>query len=1032
MPIPLPDGLYEHLITKQLQERLDGLDGQRRCELAEVDRADTAHRFARHLAGEIERALEAVPDKQRPALQIQIANRLLNALDGLTPALSPSQSEIGPDGKELRAVYRGAIPARPTTPMSSSTLLTRSRSEPSIGAELAHEVASADRIDILVAFITMSGVRALRAELEEFSRRVDGRGLRVLTTVFSGVTEAEAVAFLARLPGAEVRISYDTRRTRLHAKAWLFQRNSQLHSAYVGSANLTATALGSGHEWMVKLCAADLPHVIEKFRGTFESLWNDPEFEPFDPADAGDAEQLRVALRGERSEVAELTAFFQLKPFPFQLEILERLDAQRIAHGRHRNLVVAATGTGKTMVAAFDYKRQADRQGVPPRLLFLAHREELLTQARSVFRNVLRDHSFGELLSGGREPERWEHVFATIQSAGMRGILTRLGPEHFRYVVVDECHHAPSDSYRALVPHLRPDILLGLTATPERSDGKSLLADFDDNIAAELRIWDALERQLLVPFEYYGIADSVGLERVRWTRAGYDRDELEQVYTGNEKRVDLVVEQLSQRVARLGDVRALAFCVSVAHAEYMARAFEARGIPALAIHGGSAAEVRAAAPKALRRREYNVLCTCDLYNEGIDLPFVDTLLFLRPTQSSTLFLQQLGRGLRLGEDDDSKKSCLVLDFIGRHRAEFRFDVTLSALSGIPRSRLVNAVEEGFPYLPSGCVLKLDAVSREHVLTSLREHLQRRRKLADELRELVEQTKQPPSLRQFLDRTERELEDVYNGSSGWTGLRRQAGLLPGEDPAADDLSRRLAWLLHTDDPARIAVLRAATRDVRAIDSDLTRRRFAMLAFQMEHRGVIRTAEEVANYFKTQPVVRGELAELADVLESVSSSPGVVHPVPEWPLGLHCHYARREIVAAIGYVRPGEKGKTPQGGILKLDSERRELLFVTLDKSHHSFSPTTRYRDYAISPDLFHWETQSVASVDQESGRRYTESPDNGWTFHLFVRVDRSSAYAYAGPAVRLSHEGDRPIAITWRLEYPLSPGLYSRYASLAQG
>lgn len=1032
MPAPLPDGLYEHIITDGLHQGLGELDTQRRVERGEIDTADTAHRFARHLAAEIERSLETVPEKARPQAQVAIANRLLEALRSAVPEAGTTDARIREEGSELRAIYRAAAPARPTTPMSSSTLLTRSRSEPSLGLELAREVASANHVDVLVAFITMSGVRALRSELEAFARRGTGLRLRVLTTVFSGITEPEAVEFLARLPGAEVRVSYDTRRTRLHAKAWLFQRDSQLHSAYIGSANLTSTALGSGQEWMVKVCAADLPHVVEKFRGTFESLWNDAEFERFDPDSESSQDRLRLGLRGDRADATEFAAFFQLKPFPFQQEILDRLDAERIAHGRMRNLVVAATGTGKTVVAAFDYKRQMERSGVTPRLLFLAHRGELLKQARDVFRHVLRDHAFGELLDGDHEPERWEHVFSTIQSAGSRSLLARLGPQHFRYVVVDECHHAPSDSYQALIPHLEPDILLGLTATPERSDGKSLLGDFGGRIAAELRIWDALDRQLLVPFEYYGISDGVNLEHVRWSRAGYDHDELERVYTGNEKRVDLIVEQLGQRVANLKQVRALAFCVSVAHAEFMARALTARGLPALAIHGGSSSNERSDAPRRLQRRECNVLCTCDLYNEGVDLPFVDTLLFLRPTQSVTLFLQQLGRGLRHGEEGETKKtSCLVLDFIGRQRAEFRFDGIYSALSGVPRSRLTKALEEGFPYLPSGCVFKLDAVSREHVLASLREHLRKRSRLVDEVRELHAETGQVPSLRDFLDETPRDLEDVYDDRAGWTGLLRQAGVISGEDAEADDLSRRLGWLLHTDERARFDTWRAAAEGV-APSSELERRRFTMLAFQLQNRGIVKTAEETAEYFRRKTPVSIELRDLADVLDDRLATANPIQPVVDWPLVLHAHYGRREIVAAIGYTIAGAKGRTPQGGILKIADKRQELLFVTLDKSHHSFSPTTRYRDYAISPELFHWETQSVASVDQESGKRYTESPGNGWTFHLFVRSDRDAPYAYLGPVRRVSHEGDRPIAITWRLEYPMSAALFARYATLAQG
>jgi superfamily II DNA or RNA helicase/HKD family nuclease len=1032
MPRPLPDGLYEHVLTHGLGEAIEALGAHRKHTLGELDPADAAGVLARHVAQEVERVLAELPAADRAEKQIALANRVLDVLrDEASDGRSVVQEEHVREARQLRAVFTVSEPRRPTTPLSSSTLLTRNRAEPSLGAELASEIASADRIDVLMAFVTVSGVRALRSGLDEFALRgagggVEGARLRVLTTVFSGITEVEALEALARLPGVQVKVSHDVRRTRLHAKAWLFHRETGLHTAYVGSANLTATALGGGQEWMVKVCAADLPHVIEKFQGTFESLWNDPEFEAFDVRDEVGVRRLRAALEaetGSRSEEAQ-RAFFDLRPFPFQSEILDRLEVERSVHGRRRNLVVAATGTGKTVVAAFDYQREAQRLGVPPRLLFVAHRYELLDQARGTFRHVLRDGAFGEILADGREPEAWTHVFATIQSAARQDLAARFGADYFHYVVVDECHHAPAESYRRIVEGLRPQILLGLTATPERSDGKSLLADFDHHIAAELRIWHALERQLLVPFEYYGVSDNTDLTRVRWSRTGYDAAELANLYTGNEARVDLLLAQLRARVADVRRIRALAFCVSVEHAEYMARELTRRGLPALAVHGGTPDAERSDAPRKLRGREVNVLCTCDLYNEGVDLPFVDTLLFLRPTASATLFLQQLGRGLR---HDQGKASCLVLDLIGRHHAAFRFDRLLGAISGVARAQLPRAVERGFPFLPSGCVLQLDAVARQQILESIRLHTTRRSQLVEDLRELKAHGG-VPTLARFLEDTERDLDDVYGDRGGWASLLRDAGAFPQDAVVEDELSRRVGWLTHVDDPERMALWTRPPDDVQELD-ELGRRRYAMLGYQLEHRGVLKTAEEVAAYVTSNAPVALELSQLREVLSERLSIARAVQPVAEWPLLLHRHYSRREIVAAIGFVRAGAKGSIPQGGILKLADERRELLFVTLDKSGKSFSPSTRYRDYAISTDLFHWETQSSASVARESGRRYIESATNGWTFYLFVRTDPEATYAFLGPVKYDKHAGDRPIAITWRIETPMPAGLAERFKTL---
>ncbi|MGE3544402.1 MAG: DUF3427 domain-containing protein, partial [Kofleriaceae bacterium] len=623
-------------------------------------------------------------------------------------------------------------------------------------------------------------------------------------------------------------------------------------------------------------------------------------------------------------------------------------------------------------------------------------------------------------------------VFASIQSAG--DLVARFGPTHFRHVVVDECHHVPAKSYQAIVPSLQPEILVGLTATPERSDNQSLLPDFDGHIAAELRLWHALDDQLLVPFEYYGIADGVDLRQVRWTRTGYDAAALGDLYTGHTARADLIRHQLVRRVSNPHAIRALGFCVSVQHAELMAARFTAAGIPALAVSGDSPDRDRA--PDLLRDHTVNVLFTCDLYNEGVDLPFVDTLLLLRPTQSATLFLQQLGRGLR---HHRGKTSCLVLDFIGQHRDEFRFDAVLSALTSIPRARLRKAVEDGFPFLPSGCALQLDPVARDEILRSLRAVIGGPKRLAAELRELaLEAEGRRPTLAQFLDRTGRELDEIYD-AGGWTTLQRAAGLATladGEDASEiNDLSRRLGRLCHIDEPGRLRsyrqILAEALSSPPTLDA-LARRQMLMLESQLNHRGVLRAAEEAAQYLARRPSIVREFDELREVLEDRIGVAEDKRPVPDWSLALHRHYSRREIAAGVGYISDGDKSLNLQTGILQLKDSRRELLFVTLDKSGKGFSPTTRYRDYAISPELFHWETQANASVTRPSGRRYVDSTANGWSFFLFVRTDPEATFAFLGPVHYESHSGDRPIAITWRLELAMPGALYERYALLRAG
>jgi hypothetical protein len=624
-----------------------------------------------------------------------------------------------------------------------------------------------------------------------------------------------------------------------------------------------------------------------------------------------------------------------------------------------------------------------------------------------------------------------DHLFATVASLRSRGLIDHLGPSYWDHVVVDECHHVPAASYRDVVPRLTPQVLVGLTATPERSDGQSLLDDLQGHVAAEVRLWHALERQLLVPFEYYGIHDGIDehpMAALRWTRGkGYDEAALDGLYTGDDARADLALAQLRRRAGALRDVRALGFYVGIGHANFMAAHFTRHGLPAIALHGESSADLRDRGRRMLERGEIQVIFTCDLYNEGVDLPFVDTILLLRPTQSATLFLQQLGRGLRL---HPGKACCLVLDFIGQHRQEFRFDSVLGTLTGLPRGRLIAAVEHGFPFLPSGCSMALDEVAQATILRSLRTAVEARWAVlvaeAQAVARAAEGT--PVTLATFLQEGGRELDDIYRHGS-WTRLVCEAGLREGAaDPEA---CHRLGRLVHIDDPGRLRRIQSLL-DGKDPVATTERREALMLGYQIQHEARhLMAAEDVGGWLRDRPGVRDELRELAGVLGERVRAPASVVPVPDWPLVLHRHYMRREILTACGYWT--EAKKTPQQqGVLRMDDQRRELLFVTLDKSDRGFSPTTRYRDFAISREEFHWETQNSVSADGDTARRYADHAARGWSIHLLVQTEKGEPFAYLGPVHHLRSEGTRPIAIVWRLEHLLPGGLFQQYATLAGG
>ncbi len=1025
MTHPLPEGVYESLRTARLDRELSGL-ADLTPRFAPVEAADEPHVLARHVAAAVERALSGESD---PARRLALVNDLLGRLEA-------GDEQIADRSEQLVVLSRAAAPGvhrlvRPVTPLSSAALLTNAPEEPSLGAELRAELGSADRVDLLCAFVRWHGIRVLEEQLDLLHSR--GVPLRVITTTYVGATEQRAVDALVRRYRAQVKVCYETRSTRLHAKAWLFRRGSGFDTAFVGSSNLSRSALVDGLEWNVRLSAVATPDLVRKFAGTFDSYWADPAFVDYDPDRPADADRLRAALRSDRITAgASPVSGLEVRPYPHQTTILEALEAERTVHDRHRNLVVAATGTGKTVVAALDYAQL--RQTWPrARLLFVAHRREILEQSRRAYREVLADGAFGEIYVGGERPERWDHVFASVQSLAAHGV-ERLPPDHYDVVVVDEFHHAQAPTYRRLLDHLAPRELLGLTATPERGDGVDVRAHFDGRTAHELRLWDALSADLLVPFHYFGVADDVDLRSVQWKRGTYDVAALDGVYTGNDARAAKVLRETRDKVTDVLAMRALGFCVSVAHARYMAEVFSRAGIPSLAVSGATPPAERAEALRRLHDRELNCLFAADLFNEGLDLPQIDTVLFLRPTQSATVFLQQLGRGLRRAP---GKAVLTALDFIGQHRREFRFDVRYRALTGSTRRGLVDDIERGFPFLPSGSQLVLDRVARQTVLDNVRQQLRfSRRDLVADVRSHGDLT-----LGRYLAESGRDLADVYRQSGSWTAVRRDAGLpAPAAGPDESALLKRMVAFAHVDDPERAEVYTRLADPSGPGYADLTEREQClarMLFFLLwPDRGGMSSYAEGIGRLRRHPAVCAETRELVgwrlDRARHVPRALGA--GLQHVPILSHAHYRREEVLAGFGWASMTRKAHGHAQGVAWAPATRTDALLVNLRKTERDFSPTTMYRDYAISPDRFHWESQNATAVASETGQRYVNHRARGTHVALFVRESPTDEMGPApflclGLGDYVEHRGERPIAITWALRRAM-PGETFRMAGVA--
>ncbi len=1010
-------------MTRDLEENLQRL-ASLTPDLRKVDDADVPHVLSRHVAAAVEHALRSARSTDQ---RLHIVNRILEQLEDLDDQVVAPPSQLLRLAGEAGPGIVAMPDVRPATPLADAALLTNAHGEPNLGGELRAELDTADEVDLLCAFVKWHGIRLLEQELRRLCDR--RASFRVITTTYMGATERAAVDRLVREFGADVRIQYDAQRTRLHAKAWLFRRRTEFDTAYVGSSNLSRAALLDGVEWNVRLSRVATPALLEKFRATFDTYWNDSSYESYDPD--SDRDRLDDALAeaggdGSRHRVTISLSGLEVRPYRYQQEMLEAIEAERTEHGRHRNLVVAATGTGKTVVAALDYRRLCDQAGERPSLLFIAHRKEILDQSLRTYREVLADASFGERYVAGARPERWKHVFASVQSLTSYGIRN-IPPDAYDVVVVDEFHHAEAATYRRILDHLAPRELLALTATPERADGTDVRSFFNGRIAAELRLWDALGADLLCPFHYFAVADGTDLRQIAWKRGRYDDGGLSSLYTGNDTRAAIVLKQLRDKVLDIGAMRALGFCVSVAHAEFMARRFNEAGVRALAVSGNTPAADRERALADLKERRVNALFAADLFNEGLDLPDVDTVLFLRPTESATVFLQQLGRGLRR---TPTKAVLTVLDFVGHQRKEFRFDLKLRALTGETRGGLARQLPKGFPFLPSGCQIVMDEQAQAIVLENIRGQVASRwPQIVNELRSYADR-----DLPTFLAQTGVELADIVGqGRHSWTELRRTAGVPTRSGSILEQqLLKRIRAFAHVDDRDRSEAYRRLLSDAPPAYSALSpaeQRLARMLFFSLwPDGGGHGSLDEGLAALLREEATRDELTTVIEL--AFDAGRHAAHPLTgalaDVPLRVHARYQREEILAALDHASTERRPNSFREGVLYVPKLNVDAFFVTLRKSEADYSPTTMYRDYPISPTIFHWESQSTTSVASTTGQRYLSRES---TVLLFAREAQrnefgTAPYLFLGPAHYRSHRGERPIAITWELDHAMPTDFFT--------
>lgn len=1023
----LKKGIYEHIINKAIEN--DMRDAEKSglvCMQQPVDSAESPQILANYLANAIRQRLEEAETQQD---RVALVNRIMadaglvddvqisRPADLLTEVMTRQMSVIQNETRTQTA--------RPISGFRVSNLFTGGNSTLSLGEEIRREIASADEICFIVSFLKVSGVRIFLDDLKKFCSR-EGTRLRIITTTYCGATQAKAIEQLSELPNTEIRISYNTDIERLHAKSYIFLRNSGMNTAYIGSSNLSKSAQTDGLEWNMRVTNVENPHIIKTALATFEMYWNSPNFEDFC---IGGIEKFNKEINRNVFHKEGTEALYQhYVLLPHQKQILDKLRVEREDRANFRNLIVAATGTGKTVISAFDYQDFVFSHK-RTRILFTAHREEILRQSLNTYRSVLQDANFGTLWVGTARPyddSGYEHLFVSISMFNFRfdELFSRFESDYYDYIVIDEAHHSQADSYRKLFGHFRPKILVGLTATPERMDGRDLRPDFGGRISAEIRLPQALQAGLLTPFQYFCVSDDTDLsDDSLWCGQKYNLERLADKLCA-QKRAKLIVDALHKYLADEYICRALCFCVNKRHADFMAEQLRLYGFNAQSLTSDTPAEERKQLVRSLRDGTLHYLCVVDIFNEGVDIPEVDTVLFLRPTESLTVFLQQLGRGLRLSA---GKTELTVLDFVAQANRKYDFASRFRALTLHPEKNIQKQIKEGFTLLPMGCSIVMEKMARQYILDNIQSAIYNKTRIVREINTYTT----VPTISQFLENNGQDIRVLYQGANCWSSLKRAAGRISYKDDAVTRrLEKGMSNLLHhnTFSFLRFVERFIAGENVHLDEDNATYSLmlyYALFQDRIDKSGFGTIYEALESVFRPEyECFRQEISEILSYLMAslnIRTMPIGEDAIPG--LELYGCYTREEIFTLAGRQTAIKRMQGTAVGVFNLPEHNAVLLFVTLNKSEKDFSPSTQYDDYLINENYFHWQSQNKDSHNNPGGRRYTEQKQNHNKIILFVREEKRDGFGNTMPfhcfglVDYVSSHGDFPMNVTWRLHKP---------------
>jgi superfamily II DNA or RNA helicase/HKD family nuclease len=931
---------------------------------------------------------------------------------------------------------------------------------------LKFELLTADAADFMVSFIRWSGLQLLLRPFDELNKQ--NKRIRILTSTYMKITEPKALQRLLELDNVEVKI-YSTGNKSFHTKAYMFNRSSGMDTTIIGSSNMSKSALESGYEWNVKLPnSAHIP-VGEQAHQIFEQMWADEaaipltseflqEYKKEYDTKVQRAQKLSPIIdKNERIKHARLLSGSsksseQPKPSPMQKQALESLYHTR-ANGYTKGVIIAATGTGKTYLSAFDVQ-QFDAK----KLLFLAHRDELLENAKDTFEHVFRDtRQYGKLTGTVKEWDR-PFLFSTVQTMYRDDVLSKFSRDHFDYLIVDEFHHAQADTYRKVLDHFHPEFLLGLTATPERLDGRDVLALCEHNVVHEVRLREALEQNLLAPFHYFGVYDeTVNYEDIE-TKGGLFNEEALVKALSTHKRADFVRDMIEKYKHDGEQLKAIGFCARVDHATFMATKFTDMGYEAIALSGN---DIPAYRQEVIRRLENDedplqIIFSVDILNEGVDIPKLNMLLFLRPTESATIFIQQLGRGLRKVE---GKEYVTVLDFIGNYQKSFVVPLALSGQinhRAFDRDSLRVAVESEFADLPAGCYVDLEEVSRQQILEKLDNiRMDSKQMLMDLYKQFRKELGRSPELEDFLY-TENAPSLVYflRKYGTWVETKLKMDDLNESDRAllASGLSleivQRLEQMLPLKWPYEFVILHEAINNLvvtpELVITELKRRFGSQVIAEQQLPYIERAMTRLTETYKKQKWAFGQISDGSFILDQKIRTAWCDYLQQRLEYGLidfrrtykpdiffenqtgvvpYQNYTREDLMFLF---KSNAKPGSWREGISKVDNHY--LLFINLNKDDNT-AEHLQYHDFFYDQKHFSWQSSNPTSHESERGQEYVNHKERDTHIHLFVRKfekmhGMTLPFTYLGEVDYITSHGDKPMTIKWRLHNSIPDDLFN--------